>query len=779
MESRTTRAHAARCAAQAHEAGVCRRCGACGPRRMQRCVCKVKVAPWCRGESWRSGSSWLVAGHCAAARSRCARDDVSRAHRTPQQSLHNSTKCCTSGGAVHTSARCHACVPSHTLMDLSTQLHASIQSKSADEGVAWCRPWAAHKEEGSPPTVANAAQGPASRVLGHRSRGNLSIRRKLRGGSCLFYLLWCATCLWMMPLPSIAQAVECSMDNYFFVNKVISQCKGKNPGAMPMAVGTSSFAYDFGAVPDAARDRIALVRSAGLDTYVTCSDVQINTQAPTSSSSGHMRPMRNATSTLVPILAADSAAAATAMKEGLYDVCHFEHKVGTWVNMGIGIFVQNQLLGLEIMGIAHAGGVRPSLPVETLHPITIRPMLAAGNTLAGSDQIAVIDLESKCTEAPAIMPETLFSSDKIGNVIVNSTIKPKASGYLNYSTAAGQFMNSNLLSLMASDWYQVCLKRGGDSSFTKTGIGIHIQFDIAAVEVNGVRPNSGADISLPPARRHEIILHRIVPRLGYHQIMQTYSPLTLFSFEDTSPDDMFDNHCGQSCQPGENFTSGKVENGDRGSFFKPAEGTYKYMIPNGVDTHAYTLSNITSPSLAFSILFAMQWQSKDGAVAAQGQIMSVLAPYKMSTSEFPKGATSVKLRTDPNVDDTGSGGIRSQQVELKIKGFQDSVRGVSGADTVLFNYQFERDVWYFVAITLDMAKDGVARLYVNGQREPNPTPNKFVPNLNLGMPASSFQLGPASIAAYHDGLELSDVFYGFLDEVRKSKGEGAVVVVLQ
>jgi hypothetical protein len=136
----------------------------------------------------------------------------------------------------------------------------------------------------------------------------------------------------------------------------------------------------------------------------------------------------------------------------------------------------------------------------------------------------------------------------------------------------------------------------------------------------------------------------------------------------------------------------------------------------------------------------MQWQSKDGVVAAQGQIMSVLAPYKMSTSEFPKGATSVKLRTDPNVDDTGSGGIRSQQVELKIKGFQDSVRGVSGADTVLFNYQFERDVWYFVAITLDMAKDGVARLYVNGQREPNPTPNKFVPNLNLGMPASGCRM---------------------------------------
>ena len=572
-------------------------------------------------------------------------------------------------------------------------------------------------------------------------------------------------CLWMVSLPSRAEAVACSMESYVLVNKVSAQCKGLNAGAMPMGV-PSSLAYDLGMVPDAERDRIALVQSAGLDTYVVCSDVQINTQAPTSSSSGHMRPVPGTTSTLVPILAADSAAAAAAMQEGLYDVCFFKHQTAKWFNTGIGIFVQNELLGLEVMGIAHAGGVRTALPVETLHPVTIRPILAASKMLAGSAQIAVVGVTSRCTEAPAVMP-----------AVASATEKPKASGYLNYSEAAGgQFVDGNLLTRMASAWYQICLKSGGSSTFAKTGLSVNIQHDVAAVEVNGVRPNMGADVSLPPARRNEMNLYRIVPKLGYHQQIQASYPKALFSFEDENPDDMFDNHCGQTCQPGEIFRSGQAEYSPRGRFFQPAIGTYKYMIPNGVNTHAYTLSNITSPSLAFSIIFAMQWQATEGEVTAQGEILSILAPYKMSTRDFPKGSVSVRLRTNPNVDDTGSQGIKPRQVELKIKGFQDIERGTGGADTLLFNYLFQSDVWYFVAITLDMTTDAVARLYVNGQPEPDATVNMFEPNQGLGEPASSFHMGPASIAAYHDGVELIDVFYGFLDEVRGPQGSGERVI---
>ena len=117
----------------------------------------------------------------------------------------------------------------------------------------------------------------------------------------------------------------------------------------------------------------------------------------------------------------------------------------------------------------------------------------------------------------------------------------------------------------------------------------------------------------------------------------------------------------------------------------------------------------------------MQWQATEGEVTAQGEILSILAPYKMSTRDFPKGSVSVRLRTNPNVDDTGSQGIKPRQVELKIKGFQDIERGTGGADTLLFNHLFQSDVWYFVAITLDMTTDAVARLYVNGQPEPDAT----------------------------------------------------------
>ena len=91
------------------------------------------------------------------------------------------------------------------------------------------------------------------------------------------------------------------------------------------------------------------------------------------------------------------------------------------------------------------------------------------------------------------------------------------------------------------------------------------------------------------------------------------------------------------------------------------------------------------------------------------------------------------------------------------------------ADTLLFNHQFEKNVWYFAAITLDMNGDRKARLYVNGQPEANPTAHPgFKENERKAQiygDASHFQLAPASIAAYHDTISLQNVFLGFLDEV--------------
>ena len=581
----------------------------------------------------------------------------------------------------------------------------------------------------------------AERVL-QSPRGQQSSKWK---DESMFRLI-CVLCytMFICLAPCISAAtVVCSVENSFRVNQVYAICKDTNAGAMPLGIKSSSMQYDFLKIGQDA-DRVSLVRST-MDTYVSCSDLNLNTVSPTSTASGHMRPVPGTTSTLVPVLVSDSVAAAAAMQEGFYDVCFFEARVGTWVNTGIGLVVQRKLLGLEVMGIAHAEGTRIAVPLATMHPVTIAPKLAAGVTLVPGDQIMFIDVLAKCSIAPQATPD--------GE-------SPIESGFLNFSeTGGGQFVGSSVLPIMKSGWYQVCFKSGSGISLIRTGIALHVQHDVAAVEVNGIKPNGGADVSLPPAARSKITLHRIVPKLGYHQAVQASVPAAYFSFEDQNDNEMFDSHCGQTCQADAIFKSGLVENGPRGSFYQPAVGTYKYMSPNGEDTHAYSVANITSPSLAFSIAFVMQWQPQSDSR------MEILAPFKTSLGNFEKGALSIALRVDSNSVDAGTGAILQRQLQLKVTGFQDEKQGVSGADTVLFEHRFEKETWYFIAITLDMATDGIARLYVNGQRESTPKANKFVPNPRMFPPARHLRLAPASIGAHHDGDALKNVFNGFLDEV--------------
>jgi hypothetical protein len=121
------------------------------------------------------------------------------------------------------------------------------------------------------------------------------------------------------------------------------------------------------------------------------------------------------------------------------------------------------------------------------------------------------------------------------------------------------------------------------------------------------------------------------------------------------------------------------------------------------------------------------------------------------------------LKVDADIENTGQV-IRSRQLELKLKGFQDTKQDDESADTLLFRHQFEEDVWYFVALTIDMGMDGIARLYVNGQPEASPTDNRFEPDPKQTA-ASWLRIAPSSIGAWHDGSRLKSVFFGFLDEV--------------
>ena len=530
------------------------------------------------------------------------------------------------------------------------------------------------------------------------------------------------------------------------MNEVISQCKATNLGAMPMGVTATSMAFDFRELASDA-NRLSLVRST-MSTYIDCAELADNTAQASATASGHMRPTPGTTGSLVSILAEDAAAAADAMREGVYDVCFYRASASTWTNMGIGLVVQNQLLGLEVLGLSHGSGTRLAVPLDTLHPIVIRPNLPDGTMPAENDRITVIAVNEDCAAAPALVP------------FVPDEERPAASGYLNFSIDSAQFVGGHVLATLRSRWYQVCFSKAG-GPFSKTGIGLFVQHDVSAVTVNGVTPNRGADVSVPPVRASEILLHRVVPRLGYHQVLQVNQPLALFSFEDAIPSQMFDNHCGQSCSSSDMFLPGSIENGQRGSVYQPGDGTYKYLMANGQDTHAYTLAEMVSPGMAVSVIFALHWMHDESW--EQNPSLQILAPFRTDLDSFPEGFISLSLKVDPSIDNTGLV-VRQRQLELKLKGFQDTTQEFNGADTVLFNHLFDEEVWYFVALTIDMGIDGIARLFVNGQPEDTPTVNRFERFGALNS-ASFLRMGPCSIGAWHDGSNLRDVFYGFLDEV--------------
>jgi hypothetical protein len=224
---------------------------------------------------------------------------------------------------------------------------------------------------------------------------------------------------------------------------------------------------------------------------------------------------------------------------------------------------------------------------------------------------------------------------------------------------------------------------------------------------------------------------------------------------------MNDIHCEfQTCDGNDFNKDGIMENGKRAATLQRGEGLYKYLICNGENTIAYTTSNMTFPTLAMSLSFGMRWDLQVGIQTS----MKIIAPLKKKINDWEEGDVSVALRVDPDASQTGKMETE-RRLELVLFGFTDTNQGSTGANTLLFNYRFARDIWYFVVITIDLKKDGIARLYVDGKQEPDVTKNKFEHDLKLYPPAPYLRMGPVSIGAYHDGRDLYQVFKGFLDEV--------------
>ena len=558
-------------------------------------------------------------------------------------------------------------------------------------------------------------------------------------------------CLSLLLLGTRAETPTCNVEHSFRVNEVFAGCKeatadrAANPGAMPFRT-KSAMSYDFRRL-NLHDDRVSLVLSSW-GTHVVCSDLHVNRPGASSSTSGHMRPIivPNSTLTVVSIRSADSTAAAKAMHVGVYDVCFFDGNA--WANTGIALEVQQTMLGVEMLDLLHGDGARAAVPLDTRYHITLSPKFGPGLSAASGDRIAVVLASGRCSDANVTRPAT------------QGNHRPTAIANLEYSEERGGFLGASAFPDLAAFWYQICFSRNG-SDFFKTGVAVLVQSDIAAVQVNGIMPNLGIDVSSPPVRKVQVRIHRIVPPLGYHQIVQNSEPVALFSFEDQRREEMADNHCGQLCPAMEYFHSGTVANGARGSIYRPAAGLYNYLVANGHSTHAYTLSSMAFSSFAFTVIFAFQWQHRDGL----GDRMEILSPYRVALDDWQAGFVSVSLRTDPdNQADLG----QRRRLQLQILGFSKNDVD-DDADTLLFNHQFEKNVWYFAAITLDMNGDRKARLYVNGQPEPNPTAHPgFKENERKAQiygDASRFQLAPASIAAFHDTISLQNVFLGFLDEV--------------
>jgi hypothetical protein len=141
--------------------------------------------------------------------------------------------------------------------------------------------------------------------------------------------------------------------------------------------------------------------------------------------------------------------------------------------------------------------------------------------------------------------------------------------------------------------------------------------------------------------------------------------------------------------------------------------------------------------------------------------MKIIAPLKKKINDWKEGDVSVALRFDPD-----AGKVETERrLELVLGGFTDTNQGSTGANNLLFNYRFARDIWYFVVITIDLNEGGIARLYVDGKQEPNAKNNNFVHDPNIVPPAPYLRMGPVSIGAYDDGGAKYEVFKGFLDEV--------------
>ena len=142
--------------------------------------------------------------------------------------------------------------------------------------------------------------------------------------------------------------------------------------------------------------------------------------------------------------------------------------------------MQNNVLGIEVNGLASSRGLRAALPKGAAPPPTLRcvsPGCSTGSvisfipsqmsTAAGTRSLACNEVVEVATEGQS------------GYMVI------QASGYAS-GTAAFQSMNT-VQSLVP---YQMCFRPAGESAFKRTGISLVIQTQMTTLEVGHLTAQS-------------------------------------------------------------------------------------------------------------------------------------------------------------------------------------------------------------------------------------------------------------------------------------------------
>lgn len=523
------------------------------------------------------------------------------------------------------------------------------------------------------------------------------------------------------------------------MNRVRANCLSTGVGAIPYQQTSSTFEYNFRAFAEI-EDRVSLVQSSGGDTYVDCSDTAINTETPTSTSSGWMAPESvNRIVHTVKIRKEDSRAAVEMLAvASYYEVCHWSNF--TWSNKYIRVSVQNKLLGMEIAGIRNAGGIRSSVVKLAGYKPTFNYIYGPGATPSLGDAFAIVAVSADCAA-------------------VSNTVSSLSSGFLaNPAGPVGQFQDSNDLIATYLDPadFQVCFRFGAAGTFSRTGVGVLVQQDVVAVVMNAIRSSTLATV-FPRQEGNTLSLTRVELPSGYQQVIrQRFRPIAFYSFEDLDPSIIADTHCLElPCVFPERAFPGSVVNPvARSELGQYDVGTGKSISLDGETSYARIPHNITTAAQAFSVC----WLMKPTECAACSPTQSLLS---YDGEDRPYGALDMVYYKD------------SRKVSVKLEGYRDLNQDVPSA-TVLFDYQFALDEWTHACVAMDATSGaGELRLLIDAQLylDPSGASNMSWVGGQGGAPTLSqeearIRVGPTTLAAWqNEPGSYRDLFAGELDEL--------------